>query len=220
MRPLTNQIIIKPREDLEDGLGLPITLNQHGRPEPRAVYGEVVGVGPGDNEHPDIPELRKGDILVWDLSKIGPPFIEHGHAIICISFNAVLGRLVDPKTPQERCQALLDMVLVKKDLAAARKAVSALIVTPDTVLQDGMQADKNDVRRGIYERVVSLGKGIRFGGPSHCKKCKVELNRLCENDVREGDLAAFNPMWAIDWRRGGTDYRFIPFSELRGVVEE
>lgn len=222
MRPLSNQVVLKPREDLEETFSAtPIRVNkQTGLIEPRPVFGEVVAIGPGDQLHPDIPDIRKGDIVVWDLSKIGPPVIEHGQTRILVSFNALLGRLVKPGTKEEECQAILDLVLTVEDADMMARQVSGLIITPPSVVRDGMQEESGSPISTVWERVVSVGKGITFQGRTTCARCKDELCRTEVPDLRRHDLVCFNPAWAIDWRRGGRNYRFIPYSEVRAVAEE
>lgn len=220
MRPLSNQVVLKPREDLETVGGAPIRVNvQTGLIEPRPVYGEVVAIGAGDQLHPDIPDIRPGDVVVWDLSKIGPPVIEHGQPRILVSFNALLGRLHKPGTPDEECQAILDLVLTVEDKDMMARQVSKLIVTPDSVVRDGMQEAKGSPVSTVWERVVSAGRGITFQGRTMCARCKEHLQRTEVPDVRKHDLVCFNPAWAIDWRRHGRNYRFTPYSEIRAVSE-
>jgi hypothetical protein len=223
MRPLSNQVVLKSREDLEERFNpTPIRVNKEtGLIEPRPVFGEVVAIGPGDQLHPDIPDIRKGDVVVWDLSKIGPPVIEHGQTVILVSFNALLGRLHKPGTPEEECQAILDLVLTVEDHDMMERQISSLIVTPQSVVRDGMKEAEGDCPIStVWERVVSVGKGITFQGRSLCARCKDHLQRTEVPDLRKHDLVCFNPAWAIDWRRGGRNYRFTPYSEIRGVAED
>lgn len=234
IRPLSNQIFLKMREDLEDNWGQVIRVNKMtGAIEPRPVYGEVIAVGPGDPIQPDIPELVRGDIVVWDLSKVGPPLMNEGKSYSIISFNAVLGRLENPKTDGERCYAMLDYVLTRRAPLAMAQAVSPLLVAPDTVLSDGIQEDADSPIKTVYERVVSVGSGIVYAGRKYCARCKEELRNRHVPEIRgeatpllgdsagvlRGDLVAFNPMHSVEWRRRGEWLRFTPYSEIRGAVE-
>lgn len=232
MRALNNQIVLAPREDLEDNWGNIIRVNKvTGLIEPRPVYGEVVNVGPGDQLHPDIPDLLPGDVVVWDLSKIGPPVMEHGKTLFLNSFNCLLGKLMFPKTDQEECRALLDMVLTERAPLAMQAAVwtpgilglnGQPLVTPDSIVSDGLKEGdgKESPVTCVYERVVSTGRGITFSGRNTCARCKCELHRTEEPEVKPGELVAFNPSHSVEWRRRGKWMRFTPASELRGVVEE
>lgn len=221
IRPLSNQIYLKPREDLEDNWATVIRVNKiTGLVQPRPVFGEVLGVGPGDQLHPDIPDLRVGDLVVWDLSKIGPPVIYHGAPVFLNSFNCLLARLENPKTNDEKVIALLDMVLTEYSPIAAKAAVSGLIELTDVTLRDGMQeSSKESPVTTVWERVVNAGRGITFAGRSTCARCKCELQRTEVPDVKPRDLVCFNPAHSIEWRRRGRHLRFTPFSELRGVEE-
>lgn len=222
MKAFNNQVVLRPREDLEDNFGGLIRVNKAtGLIEPRPVYGEVVDVGKGDQLHPDIPELRKGDIVVWDLSKIGPPVIEEGKAVVLVSFNALLGRLTNPKTDDEQCHALLDMVLTERAPMAMQKAISPLLILPDSVAIDGLQESaKESPVTCVFERVISTGRGITFAGRTRCARCQEELQRTEVPEMRAGDLVVFNPLHAIEWRRRGRNFRFIPSSEIRGLADE
>jgi co-chaperonin GroES (HSP10) len=222
MRPLSNQVVLKPREDLEDNYASLIRVNQAtGLIEPRVVYGEVLAVGPGDQLHPDIPDLRKGDLVLWNLAMIGPPVIVHGQPIVTCSFSALLARLTNPLTDQEDYQALLDVVMTEDAPMAMQEQISQLIALPGTVQRDGMMESEGDCPIStVWERVVSAGRGITFAGRSLCACCKERLQRTEVPDVRRGDLVCFNPMHAIDWRRRGRNFRFTPYSELRGAQEE
>lgn len=231
MKALSNQIVLKMREDLEDsfGRGIPIRQNkQTGAIEPRPVYGEVLDVGPGDPIQPDVPELKRGDIVVWDLSKVGPPILEHGRALTIVSFNALLARLVNPLDPLERVQPLLDMVLTEEAPEAMRRAMTSALVLPDSVLRDGMQERPqgketyvNQPVTTVFERVVATGSGILYANSrKHCARCKCELRQIHVPECKRGDLVCFNPAWSIEFRRGGRNLRFTPYSEIRGIVEE
>lgn len=222
MRPLSNQVTLRPREDLEDRWAGVIRVNkQTGYIEPRPVYGEVLGVGPGDQIHPDIPALRRGDIVVWNLAMIGPPIIEHGQPVITVSFSALLGRLDNPLTDKEECTALLDLVLTEDAPMEMKNRISSLIELPDTVQRDGLKESAGDCPiTTVWERVVSAGRGITFAGRSLCARCKDHLQRTEVPDVRRGDLVCFNPMHSIEWRRRGRNFRFTPYSEIRGAAED
>lgn len=222
MRALNNQIVLLPREDLEDNWASIIRVNKAtGLVEPRPVYGEVVSVGPGDQLHPDIPDLKPGDLVVWDLSKIGPPVIEHGRTLFLNSFNCLLGRLINPKTEDERCQALLDVVITERAPIAMQAAITTgAIVLPDSVMADGIQeGSKESPVTCVYERVVSVGRGITFSGRHLCARCKDHLQRTEVPEVKPGELVVFNPAHSVEWRRRGKWLRFTPASEIRGVVE-
>jgi co-chaperonin GroES (HSP10) len=222
MRPLSNQVVLKPREDLEDNYASVIRVNRAtGLIEPRVVYGEVLAVGPGDQLHPDIPDLRKGDLVLWNLAMIGPPVIVHGQPIITCSFSALLARITDPLTEREDYQALLDVVMTEDAPMEMEKQISQLIHLPGTVQRDGMKESAGDCPiTTVWERVVSAGRGITFHGRTMCARCKDHLQRTEVPDVRKGDLVCFNPMHAIDWRRRGRNFRFTPYSELRGAQED
>lgn len=221
MRPLSNQVVLKPREDLEDNFASVIRVNtQTGLIEPRVVYGEVLAVGPGDQLHPDIPDLRKGDLVLWNLAMIGPPVIVHGQPIITVSFSALLARLTNPLTDKEDYQALLDVVMTEDAPLEMEQQVSQLLHLPDTVQRDGMMESAGDCPVStVWEKVVSAGRGITFNGRSLCACCKERLQRTETPDVRRGDLVCFNPMHSIEWRRRGRNFRFTPYSELRGAQE-
>ncbi len=221
MRALSNQVVIKPREDLEDAYATPCRVNiATSLIEPRPFFGEVVNVGKGDQQHPDIPDLRKGDVIVWNLAKIGPPVIEHGQPLILISFNALLGRMVNPGTREEECIPLLDQVLTVQDDLAMQRQISSYIEMPGTVGRDGMKEGHNSIISTVWERVVGVGRGITYHGRTMCARCKDELIRTEVPDLRKHDLVCFNPAWAIDWRRGGRNMRFLPYSEVRAVAED
>jgi hypothetical protein len=212
MRALNNQVVIAPREDLEDNWGNIVRVNKiTGLIEPRPVYGEIVDVGPGDQLHPDIPALRKGDLVVWDLSKIGPPVVEHGKTLFLNSFNCLLGKLYSPK-----------MVLTERAPLAMQAAITTgAIILPDSVMADGIkEAGKESPVTCVYERVVSTGNGITFAGRSRCARCQCELQRTEAPLCKPGDLVVFNPLHSVEWRRRGKWLRFTPASEVRGIVEE
>src|SRR5690606_37385688 len=143
MKALGNQVVIKPREDLEEPYAPPCRITaQTGLIEPRPFFGEVLSVGPGDQLHPDIPELRKGDIVLWNLAKIGPPVIEHGVPLIIVSFNALLARVDKAGTKDEEITALLDMVLTVEDQDMMARQISSALALPPSVARNGMQENK------------------------------------------------------------------------------
>lgn len=220
MRALSNQVVLKPREDLEDAFATPVRVSMvTGFIEPRPFYGEVVSVGAGDQLHPDIPDLRKGDVVVWNLAKIGPPVIEHGVPLILVSFAALLGRMVKPGTKEEECIPLLDQVLTVEDHDMMQRQISSYLTLPDSVGRDGMKEGHNSVISTVWERVLGVGRGITYHGRNTCARCKEELQRTEVPDLRRHDLVCFNPAWSVDWRRGGRNLRFTPYSEIRAVAE-
>lgn len=221
MRALSNQVVIKPREDLEDAFSTPVRVSVvTSFIEPRPFFGEVMDVGKGDQQHPDIPDLRKGDVVVWNLAKIGPPVIEHGVPLILISFAALLGRMVKPGTREEECIPLLDQVLTVADPDGMQRQMCSKLILPDRVVRDGMQEAPGSPISSVWERVVGVGKGIAYHGRNTCARCKEHLERTEVPDLRKHDLVFFNPAWSIDWRRGGRSLRFTPYSEIRAVAEE
>jgi hypothetical protein len=221
MRALSNQVVLKPREDLEDAFATPVRVSMvTGFIEPRPFYGEVVSVGAGDQLHPDIPDLRKGDVVVWNLAKIGPPVIEHGVPLILVSFAALLGRMVKPGTKEEECIPLLDQVLTVEDHDMMQRQISSYLTLPGSVSRDGMKEKDSTIISTVWERVVACGKGITYQGRHTCARCKDELQRTEVPDLRKHDMVCFNPAWSIDWRRGGRNLRFTPYSEIRAVAEE
>lgn len=222
MRALNNQVVLIPREDLEDRWAGVIRINKiTGLIEPRPVYGQVVSVGPGDQLHPDIPDLLPGDLVVWDLSKIGPPVVEHGKTLFLNSFNCLLAKIFEPNTDNERVEALLDQVLTERAPLAMQAAITTgAIILPDSIMADGIKEAKDSPVTCVYERVVSTGRGITFAGRNTCARCKDHLCRTETPEVNKGDLVVFNPAHSVEWRRRGKQLRFTPASELRGVVEE
>jgi co-chaperonin GroES (HSP10) len=228
MKALNNQVVIKPREDLEDRWGGMIRVNKaSGFLEPRPVYGEIMSVGPGDQLHPDIPDLKKGDLVVWNLSKIGPPVIEHGATLFLNSFDCLLARIHEPNTDQESYTALLDMVLTEDAPIAMAHSISPTLASlganflPDTVARDGLKESPGDCAvTTVYERVVTTGRGITFAGRNTCACCKERLQRTEVPEMKAGDLVVFNPSYSIPWRRRGRNYRFTPASEIRGIAED
>lgn len=222
MKALSNQIVLKMREDLEDTWGNVIRVNKAtGFIEPRPVYGEVMDIGPGDPIQPDLPDLKRGDVVVWNLAKIGPPIMEHGQPLTIVSFNALLGKLIHPKTDDEQCTAILDMVLTEYAPLAMQRAISQLVELPDSIARDGMKEGPGDCPIStVFERVVSVGRGIVYVGNSKCARCKCELSQLHKPDIEKGDLVVFNPAYSVDWRRRGRNLRFTPYSEIRAKAEE
>jgi hypothetical protein len=219
MRALSNQVVIKTREDLEEPYAPPCRIGPGGI-EPRPFFGEVVSVGKGDQLHPDIPELRKGDIVLWNLAKMGLPGVEHGRAFMLNSFNSLLARVDKVGTKDEEITAILDMVLTVEDPDMMARQISSALVLPQSVVRDGMQEAKGSPVAAVWERVLSVGKGITFAGRTMCARCKDHLQRTEVPDIRRHDLVCFNPAWSVDWRRGGRNLRFTPYSEIRAVAED
>jgi hypothetical protein len=115
----------------------------------------------------------------------------------------------------------LDVVLTEAAPLAMQRAISPLLILPDSVARDGMQegAAESPVTT-VFERVVSVGRGITFAGRNTCAKCRCELQRTEVPECAPGDLVVFNPAWSVDWRRRGRNLRFTPFSEIRALADE
>lgn len=222
MRALSNQLVMQTVREANDPSSPVIILNNLTGRESAPVFGVVKAIGEGDLHHPDVPDLRVGDVLLWDWVKRGPSVIEHGQPYTFVSFNAVLARVESFTEPGETYHALLDQVMTERAPLAMAASISSKLILPDQVAIDGMQSDRNSPTACVYERVVSVGRGIMFPGRDQCACCKEKLRRVYVPDVRAGDLVAFNPTTAesVPWRRRGRAFRFTPYSEIRGQVEE
>lgn len=206
IRALNNQVVLKPREDLEDNWGGVIRVSKARGIEPRPVYGEVVSVGR------DVVGVQPGDLVVWNLFMIGPPVLDHGTTLFLNTDDCLLAKIHDPLTDKESYTALQGLVITEAAPLAMARQISELIVLPDTVARDGMKEKGGDSPiTTVFERVVSS---------SPRAPCTCGRKHAVATELVKGDLVTFNPLHALEWRRRGRDLRFIPESECRGVAEE
>lgn len=222
LRGLTNQVWVKPRTDLEElgGTMAGLTFDEDGRPLAKAVHAEVLSVGPGCEREGNTLPIEKGDIVLINLPKIGPPTIVDGVAWTPINFADVLAVRRSPNDERKRrWEPLLDIVMleVTEDVASV---ISKRIIVPRSVLSGGSAPEgSRSPIRSAFRRVVAKGPGISV------RKVRCDCGRRSQqfqrcDGIEPGNLVVINPSWAVPFRQLGVSYEFVQYDEIRGVIEE
>lgn len=213
-----DQVVVKPREDLDqclmsDTIILP-DVAQTASPSPtidHTAICEVIDIGPGSLDDPDLPEVKRGDVVAFDLFGVSQAFMVDGEGYLIMPFRAVRALIHNPGDKEtERVQPLNDWVLSVPDLAAMRRHFIGNLHAPDGILDEGHSGDGYDsIVRCVLDRVVGVGKGIQT---------KLGLYDPGEQ-IKAGDLVGFSPTESCSFRRFGQKYRLTPAENLLFHVE-
>jgi hypothetical protein len=219
-----DMVYLRPREDLDrkwasDTIFAPdsaLTSSDSMNPNDRAATAvcEVISIGPGSEECPDLAGVAVGDVVclpLWGSSKVIVLDQEIG---LMIRFNGLAGVVRDLGKPTESIQAINDYVLTRRDREAFEKHLHGGLRVPDQYLDDGFPVDSGTegIVRVCLERVVSTGGGHwELGKDGRVNK----LNpRLWKPRQKHGELVGFNPLATCKFRRFGQVFRLVPFEDI------
>lgn len=223
IRAYEDMVVLRPREDLDrkwnsctiitpdSALTGADSLSGAGERWATAVC-EVLSVGPGSEECPDVSTVAVGDVVALPLYGASKVIVLDKEIGLLTRFRGIAGVVRDLGTPLESLQALNDYVLTRQDRDAFEKHMYGGLRMPDTFLSDGMPVSEADgIVRVLLERTVSTGGGhweMNKGG-------RVKLNpTLWKPRQKRGELVGFNPLSACRFRRFGQWFHLVPMEDI------
>jgi hypothetical protein len=223
IRAYEDMVILRPREDLDrlwasDTIFSPdSTLTgagslTGGAARDATAVCEVLSVGPGSEECPDLSAVSPGDIVALPLYGASKVIVLDREVGLLTRFRGLAAVVRDLGRPTESLQAINDYVLTRQDRDAFEKHMHGGLRIPDSFLSDGMPTSEGDgIVRVVLERVVSSGGGHWETD----KEGRVKLNpRLWKPAQSKGELVIFNPLASCRFRRFGQFFRLTPFEDI------
>lgn len=226
MKARQDMVILKPREDLErrwasDSIIMPDSallgadsLSIGSRRDSAAVC-EVMSIGPGSEDCPDLTGVKVGDVAVLPLYGASKVLIVDGEAYITTRFRNLAGVVRNLGQPAETVEAVNDYVLTRQDRDAFEARLYGGLRLHDNYVSDGLPTDSGTegIVRVVLERVASCGTG-------HWELDRAGRGvRLQAPEDKPGDLVLFNPITSVRFRRWGTWWRLVPFEDIQACVE-
>lgn len=217
-------VVLRPREDL-DRLWNSSTIytpdsalvsadSMTGQRHDATAVCEVLSIGPGSEECPDVSGVNVGDIVALPLYGASKVIVLDKEVGLITRFRGLAGIVRNLGKPTESIEALNDYVLTRQDREAFEKHMYGGLLLPDQFLSDGLPVDgggSDGIVRVLLERVVACGGG-------HWETTKggaVKLNpRLWKPKQRKGELVLFNPLAACRFRRFGQWFHLVPTEDI------
>ena len=220
MRVFEDMVILRPREDLEQkwnsatiitpDSALVSAEQMTGLRHDRACIGEVVEVGPGSVDCPDMSTVKKGDIVILPLFSCSKVIALKEEVCILVKARALAGIVTDLGEPCESVKAINDYVLTRQDREAFERWMHGGLLLPEQYLADGIPVDggTDGMVRLVLERCMSTGGGV------YLKKS------LWKPKQRKGELLGLNPLASCRFRRFGQVFRLVPAEDCQFALEE
>lgn len=227
MRAYNDMVILKPREDLDrkwasDVIFAPDTAltgaSSLGLGSDSAAVCEVVHIGAGSAECPDLSAVKVGDIAVLPLFGASKVLVLNGEPCLLTRFRGLAGVVTDLGTPQEALRALNDYVLTRQDREAFERVMYGGMRLTDDQAINGIPCDSgaDGIVRIVLERVVSAGGGHWETDKAGAVKTDA---KLWAPEQRAGELIGFNPLASCRFRRWGVNYRLVPYEDCQFAAE-
>lgn len=218
-----DMVVLRPREDLDrkwasDTIFAPDSAltgaDSLSGASDRAATAvcEVLSVGPGSPECPDLSGVAVGDIVALPLYGASKVIVLDKEIGLLTRFRGIAGVVRNLGMATESLQAINDYVLTRQDRDAFEKHMHGGLRMPDSFLSQGLPTSEADgITRVLLERVVSTGGGLWETG----KDGRVKLNpRLWKPLQRKGELVGFNPLAACRFRRFGQWFHLVPMEDI------
>lgn len=218
-----DMVVLRPREDLDrkwasDTIFTPDSALTGadsltgGAERSHTAVCEVLSIGPGSEECPDVSGLSVGDVVALPLYGASKVIVLDKEIGLLTRFRGIAGVVRDLGKPTESLQAINDYVLTRRDREAFEKHMHGGLLVPEDFLANGMPTSEADgITRVLMERVVSTGGGHWETG----KDGRVKLNpRLWKPLQRKGELVIFNPLSACRFRRFGQWFHLVPMEDI------
>lgn len=241
MRPFNSYVTLRPREDLEQAWNSETIITPDsalvgpgamtGERHDRACIGEVVAVGEGTADYPDMTAVKPGDIVVLPLFSMSKVVALKQEICLLADMKSIAGVVTDLGKPTEALQAVNDFVLTRQAREDFERLMYGGLLLPEQFLSDGMPVDggSDGIVRMVLERCMSVGGGVmreyrpvRWGEREPGKReLQVATKKaLWTPEQRKGDLIGLNPIASCRFRRFGTFFRLTPAEDCQFAVEE
>lgn len=220
MRVFEDMVILRPREDLEQKWNSATIITPDnalisaeqmtGMRHDRACIGEVVEVGPGNADCPDMSAVKKGDIVILPLFSCSKVIALKQEICLLVKSRALAAIVTDLGEPREALQPINDYVLTRQDREAFEHWMYGGLLLPEEFLSDGLPVDggTDGIVRVCLERCMGAGGGV------YLKKA------LWKPRQRKGELICLNPIASCRFRRFGQFFRLVPAEDCQFALEE
>ena len=233
LKAYEDMVVLRPREDLDRSWNSTLIVSPDSaltgagslaisEEEPRTDHtaiAEIVHIGPGSAECPDLVNATVGDIVALPLYGASKVVVLDKEICLLSKFNGLAGIVRDLGKPTESIEAINNYVLTRRDREAFEAHMYGGLLMPEEFLSDGMPCDEgiHGIVRVLLERVVHTGGGLW----ERDKGGRVKLNpRLLKPSQRKGELVGFNPLASCRFRRFGVFYHLVPYEDVQFAVEE
>lgn len=215
-----DMVVLRPREDLDrlwnsslihtpdNALTSAESLSIGDRRDATAIA-EVLSIGPGSADCPDLAGISVGDVVALPLYGASKVIVLDKEVGLMVKFRGLAGVVRDLGKSSESIEAINDYVLTKQDRAAFEKHMFGGLILPDDYLSDGIPVDSGSggIVRVLLERVVSSG-----GGVWEKHKGRAYLSRPAQS---RGELVGFNPLASCRFRRFGQWFHLVPKEDVQ-----
>lgn len=221
MRPFNRYVTLRPREDLEQSWNSETIITPDsaligpgamtGERHDRTCIGEVVAVGEGTADFPDMSAVKPGDIVALPLFSMSKVVALKQEICLLADMKAIAAVVTDLGKPTEALRAVNDWVLTRRARQEFEAHMYGGLLLPEQMLDDGMPVDggADGIVRVVLERCMSVG-----GGTVSTKKV------LWKPRQRKGELLCLNPIVSCRFRRFGTFFRLTPAEDCQFAIEE
>jgi hypothetical protein len=225
MRAYQDMVVLRPREDLDqawssDTIIVPEVARTSadslsiGSNRDATAVCEVIHIGPGSEECPDVSAVAVGDVVCVPLYGASKVIVLDKEIGLLSRFRGLAAVVRNLGKPNESVEALNDYVLTRRDREAFEKHMNGGLLVPDAFLTDGIPVDSgaDGIVRVLLERVCHAGGGhweTNLAG-------QVRLNpRLWKPSQKRGELVGFNPLASCRFRRFGVWYSLTPQEDVQ-----
>lgn len=220
MRTFNRLVTLRPREDLEARWNSSVIITPDsalmgadqltGARGDRACIGEVVSLGEGTPDCPDMSAVRAGDVVVLPLASMSKVVALRQEVCLLVDARAIAGKVMDLGDPRESIVPINDYVLTRQAREEFERIMHGGLLLPDEFVSDGMPVDGGT--EGIVRLVLERCMGT--GGGCYTKKL------LWKPQQRKGELVALNPIASCRFRRNGVFYRLTPSEDVQFGLDE
>lgn len=220
MRPFNSYVTLRPREDLEqkwnsDSITSPDSAligpgHMTGERHDRTCIGEVVAIGEGTADCPDMTAVKIGDIVALPLFSMSKVVALKEEICLLAEMRSIAAVVDDLGAPTESLRAVNGWVLTRRAREDFERLMHGGLLLHEDFLDNGMPVDggTDGIVRVVLERCVGAGGGVRT------KKA------LWTPKQRKGELLCLNPIASCRFRRFGTFYRLTPAEDCQFAVED
>lgn len=220
-----DMVVLRPREDLDSKWNSSTIITPDnamtgaqslaiGARRDDTAIAEILSIGPGSEECPDLKGAAVGDIVALPLYGASKVIVLDKEVGLMVKFRGLAGIVRNLGRPSETIEAINDYVLTKQDREAFEKHMYGGLILPDDYLSDGIPVDSgcSGIVRLLLERVVSTGGGLWDTD----KAGRVKVNpRLWKPLQRKGELVGFNPLASCRFRRFGQWFHLVPKEDVQ-----
>jgi hypothetical protein len=233
LKAYEDMVVLRPREDLDRSWNSQLiytpdvaltgasslTIQDEAPRTDHTAIAEIVHIGPGSAECPDLKGAAIGDIVALPLYGASKVVVLDKEVCLLSKFNGLAGIVRNLGKPNETIEAINNYVLTRRDRDAFEAHMYGGLLMPEEFLSDGMPCDEgiHGIVRVLLERVVHTGGGLW----EQFKDGRIKLNpRLRKPPQRQGEAVLFNPLASCRFRRFGVFYHLVPYEDIYAGLEE